>query len=179
MFPSAPQQVNLSITPALSLAPLFIGKCCHCSLPTPSLVFSSGMKEGNTGENSPYIILDLGWHWTLVLTYTSYQKIIETLGWEPRKLRLRASKKKFMEVGREGEEIKMELCVVLMVVGLWRGHSEEQGNGCALFCGLLQALWVCTAPHQSQQGSDVFTWTGTWPYPVKLMFHQTAELPSR
>lgn len=45
----------------------------------------------------------------------SYQKIIETLGWEPGKLRLRASKKKFMEFGRQEEEIKIELCVVVVL----------------------------------------------------------------
>lgn len=54
----------------------------------------------------------------------SYQKIIETLGWEPRKLRLRASKKKFMEAGRQEEEIKIELCVVVVLCRV-RTDSED------------------------------------------------------
>lgn len=59
-----------------------------------------------------------------MLTFASYQKIIENLGWEPRKSRLRASKKKFMKVGRQEEEIKIKLCVVLLLCRV-RTDSED------------------------------------------------------
>lgn len=79
----------------------------------------------------------------VVQTCRSYQKIIGKLGWEPRKLRLRASKKKFMKVGRQEEEIKIKLCILFCAItlhsktwewrmGLWRPHNKENQNICFL-----------------------------------------------
>lgn len=54
----------------------------------------------------------------VLLSCRSYQKIIWNLGWVPIKLRLRASKKKFMKVARQEEEIKIKLCILFWATTL-------------------------------------------------------------
>lgn len=96
-----------------------------------ALCSAVGWTEGITEENRPYIILDL----EMTLNFSTDLYELSENNWNSRlgaqKIRLRASKKKFMEAGRQEEEIKIELCVVVVLCRV-RTDSED---------GIVEAAW--------------------------------------